>query len=76
MSIPTSRDLMQPLGTVSVEPEADVGSVVSSAPGRDGMGQQLRSRAHPAWPYAGTGHAWRGFVENRYQKLKFGPDLT
>ena len=22
------------------------------------------SQAHPAWPYAGTAHEWRGFVSN------------
>jgi hypothetical protein len=38
-------------------------------------GGQLRSLAHPGWPYSGTGHAWRGFAENRYQRLRFGPDL-
>jgi hypothetical protein len=23
---------------------------------------QLKSLAHPDWPYAGTAHEWRGFV--------------
>jgi len=23
----------------------------------------LKSLAHPDWPYAGTAHEWRGFVE-------------
>ncbi|MFK4647206.1 hypothetical protein ABIF96_005780 [Bradyrhizobium ottawaense] len=42
------------------------------------MGQQLRSLAHPDWPYAGTGFEWRGFaakVEARFQYLNFGPEL-
>jgi hypothetical protein len=24
---------------------------------------QLKSQAHPDWPYAGTAHEWRGFVK-------------
>ena len=23
----------------------------------------LKSLAHPSWPYAGTAHEWRGFVK-------------
>jgi hypothetical protein len=67
---------MQFVGPISAEPEADVGSVVRSAEKRDGLGEQLRSLAHPGWPYTGTPWEWRGFVENRYQKLKFGSELT
>lgn len=71
------RDLMQPLGPIPVEPEADVGSMVRSAEERNGVGQQLRSLAHPDWPYAGTPWEWRGFakVEARFQYLNFGPGL-
>jgi hypothetical protein len=25
---------------------------------------QLKSLAHPEWPYAGTAHEWRGFVKS------------
>jgi hypothetical protein len=25
---------------------------------------QLRSLAHPEWPYAGSAHEWRGFVRD------------
>lgn len=24
----------------------------------------LKSSAHPEWPYAGTAHEWRGFVKD------------
>jgi len=24
---------------------------------------ELKSLAHPDWPYAGTAHEWRGFVQ-------------
>jgi hypothetical protein len=70
-------DIVLELGSVSAEPEADVSGVLRGAEERNGLGQQLRSLAHPAWPYAGTPHAWRGFVkvEVRFQKLNFGPDL-
>lgn len=27
------------------------------------MTHQLKSLAHPDWPYAGTAHEWRGFVK-------------
>jgi hypothetical protein len=30
---------------------------------------ELKSLAHPNWPYAGTAHEWRGFV-NWEEKLK------
>lgn len=66
---------MQSLGPVSSEPEADVGSVLRGAEKRDALGEQLRSLAHPGWPYSGTGHAWRRFVgkiEARFQYLNFG----
>jgi hypothetical protein len=28
------------------------------------MATDLKSLAHPDWPYAGTAHEWRGFVKN------------
>lgn len=65
-------DLMQPLGSICSQPETNVAGVVRGAEERIGLGEQLRSLAHPGWPYAGTEHAWRGFVEIRYQKLDFG----
>lgn len=52
------------------------------------MSADLKSLAHPDWPYAGTAHEWRGFVKDEkkakptkteetiYQKQNFGPDLT
>jgi hypothetical protein len=62
---------VQPLGPISAEPETDVSGVLRGAEERNGVGQQLRSLAHPEWPYAGTPHSWRGFVkvEVRFQKL-------
>lgn len=29
------------------------------------MPAEQKSLAHPEWPYAGTAHEWRGFVEAR-----------
>lgn len=26
---------------------------------------ELKSLAHPDWPYAGTAHEWRGFVKDK-----------
>lgn len=26
---------------------------------------QLKSQAHPEWPYSGTAHEWRGFVKSK-----------
>ena len=31
------------------------------------MTHQLKSLAHPDWPYAGSPHEWRGFVKNEKQ---------
>jgi hypothetical protein len=28
---------------------------------------QLKSKAHPEWPYAGSAHEWRGFVKDEKQ---------
>lgn len=28
---------------------------------------ELKSLAHPEWPYAGTAHEWRGFVKDEKQ---------
>ena len=28
-------------------------------------GDYVGSSAHPAWPYAGTAHEWRGFVTQK-----------
>jgi hypothetical protein len=68
---------MQPLGPVA-DPEADVSGVLRGAEERNGVGEQLRSLAPPAWPYTGTPWEWRGFskVETRFQYLNFGPELT
>jgi hypothetical protein len=30
---------------------------------------ELKSLAHPAWPYAGTAHEWRGFVKDEAKPL-------
>jgi hypothetical protein len=29
----------------------------------------LKSLAHPNWPYAGTAHEWRGFVKSSKGKI-------
>lgn len=29
------------------------------------MWPTLQSSAHPGWPYAGTAHEWRGFVNQK-----------
>lgn len=28
------------------------------------MATDMKSLAHPEWPYAGTAHEWRGFVKD------------
>lgn len=33
------------------------------------MAADLKSLAHPNWPYQGTAHEWRGFVKNDSKPL-------
>jgi hypothetical protein len=33
---------------------------------------QLKSLAHPDWPYAGTAHEWRGFVKSERKNIRVG----
>jgi hypothetical protein len=37
------------------------------------MTEKLKSLAHKNWPYAGTGHAWRGFVSKTVITAKEAP---
>jgi hypothetical protein len=30
----------------------------------------LKSLAHPGWPYAGTAHEWRGFVKDEKRAIQ------
>jgi hypothetical protein len=74
-----------------IEADADMARTGSSVPAKEekaedlpmGYGDYLGgmcglgSLAHPQWPYAGTAHEWRGFVQgvgngasNFYNRLK------
>lgn len=33
----------------------------------------LKSQAHPEWPYAGTAHEWRGFVDYQWRQVNGEP---
>ncbi len=35
---------------------------------------ELKSLAHPEWPYAGTAHEWRGFVKANNEPIYIEED--
>ena len=36
------------------------------------MADEMKSLAHPDWPYTGTAHEWRGFVKDKRAELAGG----